>query len=109
MIHFRCVILCSEIAFTAKHILRVPKAPCASMTKALFQAQVGDVLIGLPSSGVHSNGFSLVRRVLANLGVSLQDPAPWDSATTMGMLQLMKLIHCRTRACIYSDILTSSL
>ena len=65
---------------------------CLNDQLALFQAQVGDVLIGLPSSGVHSNGFSLVRRVLANLGVSLQDPAPWDSATTMGMLQLIKFI-----------------
>ncbi|KAI9077574.1 hypothetical protein K1719_040506 [Acacia pycnantha] len=34
---------------------------------------VGDVLIGPPSSGVHSNGFSLVQRVLAQSGLSLQD------------------------------------
>ena len=37
----------------------------------------GDVLIGLPSSGVHSNGFSLVRRVVAMSGLRWDAPAPF--------------------------------
>jgi phosphoribosylformylglycinamidine cyclo-ligase len=41
-------------------------------------SRAGDVLIGLPSSGVHSNGYSLVRKIVADAGVKLDAPAPFD-------------------------------
>lgn len=44
----------------------------------------GDVLLGLESSGVHSNGFSLVRRVIKEQGLSYGDVAPWDDRTSIG-------------------------
>lgn len=38
------------------------------------QVQAGDVLIGLASSGPHSNGYSLIRKILAVSGVELSQP-----------------------------------
>ena len=41
--------------------------------------QAGDAMIGLPSSGIHSNGYTLVRAVLERSGLSLDDAAPFDA------------------------------
>ena len=43
-----------------------------------------DVILGLTSNGIHSNGFSLVRRVIERSGVSLSSPAPFDQRQTLG-------------------------
>ncbi|MFZ5746165.1 MAG: phosphoribosylformylglycinamidine cyclo-ligase [Pseudomonadota bacterium] len=42
------------------------------------QVAAGDVILGLASSGVHSNGFSLVRRLAADKGWKLDRPALFD-------------------------------
>ncbi|MDB4016463.1 phosphoribosylformylglycinamidine cyclo-ligase [Amylibacter sp.] len=41
----------------------------------------GDVLIGLPSSGIHSNGYSLVRKIIENSGYSWNDDCPFGEGT----------------------------
>jgi phosphoribosylformylglycinamidine cyclo-ligase len=45
---------------------------------------VGDIVLGLQSSGVHSNGFSLVRKVANHAGLDWKAPAPFDPAKTLG-------------------------
>jgi phosphoribosylformylglycinamidine cyclo-ligase len=44
----------------------------------------GDVLLGLASSGVHSNGYSLVRRIVQHTGLRWDAPAPFDSGRDLG-------------------------
>ena len=44
----------------------------------------GDAVIGLASSGVHSNGFSLVRKIVALSGLSFDAPAPFSPVMTLG-------------------------
>ena len=44
----------------------------------------GDVVLGLASSGLHSNGFSLVRKVVELQGLDYDAPAPFDPARPLG-------------------------
>jgi phosphoribosylformylglycinamidine cyclo-ligase len=44
----------------------------------------GDAVLGLASSGVHANGFSLARRIVAASGLDWSAPAPFDHAQSLG-------------------------
>lgn len=44
----------------------------------ISEMKTGNVLIGLRSDGVHSNGFSLVRHIIQKSGLNYKSPAPWS-------------------------------
>ncbi len=59
----------------------------------------GDVVLGLASTGIHANGFSLVRRVLRDCGLGLHDPAPF--APTIPLAEaLLTPTRIYVRACL---------
>lgn len=45
--------------------------------------QAGDAVLGLASSGLHSNGFSLARKIITDHGFSYNDPAPFAEGLTI--------------------------
>jgi phosphoribosylformylglycinamidine cyclo-ligase len=57
----------------------------AAERSALLPADIaaGDTLIGLPASGVHSNGFSLVRAIVARSGLAWDAPCPFAPGKTL--------------------------
>lgn len=56
-----------------------------AMERARFEdprhPEPGDLVIALPSSGPHANGFSLIRKIIA--GVDLSRPAPFERSVTL--------------------------
>lgn len=64
--------------FSVGAVERTEVLPLTSSIKA------GDVLIGVGSSGIHSNGYSLVRKIVEASPLGYKSPAPWNSSTTLG-------------------------
>lgn len=62
----------------------------------------GDHVIGIASSGIHSNGYSLVRKIVENSGLDFTSPSPFktteglQSVTTLGAALLVPThIYCK--------------
>ena len=46
--------------------------------------EAGDVVLGLASSGPHSNGYSLIRKLVEARGLDYGAPAPFDASVSLG-------------------------
>lgn len=56
----------------------------AKVLPRMQDMKAGDVLIGIASSGPHSNGYSLIRKIVARTGLSYEDAAPFSNAQSLG-------------------------
>jgi phosphoribosylformylglycinamidine cyclo-ligase len=62
--------------------------------------QTGDVLIGVESSGLHSNGFSLVRKIVSDAGLNINDYVPELGQTVADVLLTPTRIYVKCAAAV---------
>ena len=62
----------------------VGAAERADLLPRTQEMKAGDLLLALPSSGPHSNGYSLVRRIVERSGLGWDDCAPFDLNQKLG-------------------------
>mmetsp|Transcript_15689 Transcript_15689/g.20463 ORF Transcript_15689/g.20463 Transcript_15689/m.20463 type:complete len:261 (+) Transcript_15689:2-784(+) len=65
-----------------------------------INVQAGDVLLGLTSSGIHSNGFSLVRKLIEREGLTYSSPCPWDGSKANIGESLLTPTKIYVKACL---------
>ena len=68
--------------------------------------RAGDLVLGLASSGLHSNGYSLVRKVIEQSGLRYSDPAPFGDSDNSTFKNLGEALLIPTRLYVKSCLAT---